>query len=166
MKIGRNDKCPCGSGKKYKRCCVNKPQKAMKPMSSQQKEKVTLSAAIEDVQALAVQKKQTIRELGVFLFYTDVDGDAWLFEITDSDCIQIASGGKILEVPLEESDETIIVDWSHNFKFENKQLQITSYSDNEVKILKSAPTQQLYAAEKRILRKFSPELLEQVHISK
>ena len=24
-KIGRNDVCPCGSGKKYKRCCVNSP---------------------------------------------------------------------------------------------------------------------------------------------
>jgi hypothetical protein len=25
VKIGRNDPCPCGSGKKYKRCCINKP---------------------------------------------------------------------------------------------------------------------------------------------
>ena len=24
MKIGRNDMCPCGSGKKYKKCCLNK----------------------------------------------------------------------------------------------------------------------------------------------
>jgi len=24
MKIGRNDACPCGSGKKYKKCCLNK----------------------------------------------------------------------------------------------------------------------------------------------
>ena len=24
-KIGRNDPCPCGSGKKYKHCCLNKP---------------------------------------------------------------------------------------------------------------------------------------------
>lgn len=23
-KIGRNEKCPCGSGKKYKRCCLKK----------------------------------------------------------------------------------------------------------------------------------------------
>ena len=23
-KIGRNTKCPCGSGKKYKLCCLNK----------------------------------------------------------------------------------------------------------------------------------------------
>ena len=27
MKIGRNDKCPCGSGKKYKNCCLNKDKK-------------------------------------------------------------------------------------------------------------------------------------------
>lgn len=25
-KIGRNDPCPCGSGKKYKSCCINTPQ--------------------------------------------------------------------------------------------------------------------------------------------
>lgn len=25
MKLGRNDPCPCGSGKKYKRCCFKKP---------------------------------------------------------------------------------------------------------------------------------------------
>src|SRR3989344_4053181 len=24
MKVGRNDRCPCGSGKKYKRCCLGK----------------------------------------------------------------------------------------------------------------------------------------------
>lgn len=26
MKIGRNDPCPCGSGKKYKRCCLDKEE--------------------------------------------------------------------------------------------------------------------------------------------
>ncbi|KJE26753.1 SEC-C motif family protein [Geobacillus kaustophilus] len=26
MSIGRNDPCPCGSGKKYKKCCMNKQQ--------------------------------------------------------------------------------------------------------------------------------------------
>lgn len=24
--IGRNDKCPCNSGKKYKKCCINKKE--------------------------------------------------------------------------------------------------------------------------------------------
>src|SRR5258708_16685846 len=27
-KIGRNDPCPCGSGKKYKRCCLEKDETA------------------------------------------------------------------------------------------------------------------------------------------
>jgi len=25
-KVGRNDPCPCGSGKKFKKCCMNKQQ--------------------------------------------------------------------------------------------------------------------------------------------
>ncbi len=28
--IGRNDPCPCGSGKKYKVCCIGKPTKVSK----------------------------------------------------------------------------------------------------------------------------------------
>jgi SWIM/SEC-C metal-binding protein len=24
-KVGRNDPCPCGSGKKYKKCCLDRP---------------------------------------------------------------------------------------------------------------------------------------------
>ncbi len=24
MNVGRNDPCPCGSGKKYKKCCLGK----------------------------------------------------------------------------------------------------------------------------------------------
>jgi len=24
VKVGRNDPCPCGSGKKYKKCCLGK----------------------------------------------------------------------------------------------------------------------------------------------
>ncbi len=27
-KVGRNDSCPCGSGKKYKKCCLSKNEKS------------------------------------------------------------------------------------------------------------------------------------------
>lgn len=46
-KIGRNDRCPCGSGKKYKKCCMLKEAKPMNPTakreslaSEEEKEKV------------------------------------------------------------------------------------------------------------------------------
>lgn len=35
-KIGRNDPCPCGSGKKYKKCCMNKPQSPVEMIESPQ----------------------------------------------------------------------------------------------------------------------------------
>jgi len=42
-KIGRNDPCPCGSGKKYKKCCLN--------LSPQEKEKI-IQGYIQDAIAL------------------------------------------------------------------------------------------------------------------
>jgi hypothetical protein len=33
MTIGRNDPCPCGSGKKYKKCCANTQPAAAEPSS-------------------------------------------------------------------------------------------------------------------------------------
>ncbi len=35
-KVGRNDPCPCGSGKKYKKCCLNKPQTSGDMIESEQ----------------------------------------------------------------------------------------------------------------------------------
>lgn len=32
-KIGRNDPCPCGSGKKYKKCCIDKDRNEMRAQS-------------------------------------------------------------------------------------------------------------------------------------
>jgi hypothetical protein len=132
----------------------------------QDREKITLRAAIDAMQAKAEAKTASLQELGVFILYADNSGDAWLLEITDSDCIRIAADGVRVEVPLEETDETIVVDWSHRYTFKNKQLSITSYADRAVSILEKAPSQQIFAAERRILRRYSPELLEQVHISK
>lgn len=37
MKIGRNDPCPCGSGKKYKKCCLDKQNFALSTIPAQEK---------------------------------------------------------------------------------------------------------------------------------
>ena len=39
VKIGRNDPCPCGSGRKYKQCCMNKPQQGTDLIESEQERK-------------------------------------------------------------------------------------------------------------------------------
>ncbi len=42
IKIGRNDPCPCGSGKKYKKCCMNKPKKPVDLVETEQEKKKCL----------------------------------------------------------------------------------------------------------------------------
>lgn len=41
-KIGRNDPCPCGSGKKYKHCCLNKPVSPIDKIESLQERQKAL----------------------------------------------------------------------------------------------------------------------------
>lgn len=44
VKIGRNDPCPCGSGKKYKQCCLKKSQMSEEGMESRQEQEKWLRA--------------------------------------------------------------------------------------------------------------------------
>jgi len=49
MKIGRNDPCPCGSGRKYKKCCLNKqpsssPSSVLANRSIRERNLILLSA--------------------------------------------------------------------------------------------------------------------------
>jgi len=34
MEIGRNDPCPCGSGKKYKECCIAKGDRFLRKLAA------------------------------------------------------------------------------------------------------------------------------------
>jgi len=165
MKIGRNEVCPCGSGKKYKRCCAGKKAAETAP-TAKAKENITLGRVIELMQKFARQQRPMVQQVGVFLLYTDGAGDGWVLEVTESDCVRIAAGGNSVDVPLEEDGERIVIDWSHSFSFVDKKLQIRSYTDKKVEILDRAPVQQLFAARRKTLKKMSPELREQLHLNR
>ena len=52
LKIGRNDPCPCESGKKFKKCCISKtveanPDGQKEPPSKEEMLKTVKSAAAE-----------------------------------------------------------------------------------------------------------------------
>jgi hypothetical protein len=159
-KIGRNDICPCRSGKKYKHCCAQKDQKPVQ----QQSVSVTLMSGVKAIQADAESKRSVCRELGVFFFYSTASGDAWLLEMTECDCVQMARDGVALEPPIDENSEVIEINYSHTFAIDNKQLAITAYADNTTQILSDAPTRELSAAIRRIRKKFSGDQLQKVHL--
>jgi hypothetical protein len=163
-KIGRNDACPCGSGKKFKRCCLGKQQAESAGLSEMQKAQISLQNAISSIQEAASKGIQKVHELGVFVLFSTTGGDAWLLEVTQSDALQVAAKREILTVDLEENPETIEVNWTHTFEILNKQFLITAYKDKRVTEIADYPTHSILAAIKRIKKKYSPELLESVHM--
>jgi hypothetical protein len=66
-----NDRCPCGSGKNYKKCCAKKPRRAA-PYASTDRESAL--AKLDHVRN-ELEMERTWRELGD-LFWRDVPIDA------------------------------------------------------------------------------------------
>lgn len=163
-KIGRNQPCPCGSGKKYKHCCLVSVQ-PQAPVSETNRMRVSLLAAIEKVQGIAAEKKASFHELGVFLFYSDTAGDAWMLEVTETDAVCIAQEGAPLQVPIEENPDTIEINFSHTFTLRERQLQLTAYADKAETLLERAPTQQIHAAIRRLHKHYPKEMLARMHVS-
>jgi hypothetical protein len=163
-KIGRNEACPCGSGRKFKRCCLGKQQEQPANLTDVQKAQISLKNGISAIQEAASKGIQKVHELGVFVFFSTADGDAWLLEVTEMDALQVAAGKEVITVDLEENPETIEILWTHTFEIKNKQFITTSYKDKEVEEIANYPTHPILAAIKRIKKKYSPELLESVHI--
>ena len=163
-KIGRNDACPCGSGKKFKRCCLGKQRQETVGLSEMQRAQISLQNAINAIQEEASKGIQKVHELGVFVLFSTTGGDAWLLEITDSDALKVASNREVLTVDLEEHPETIEINWTHTFEIKNKQFVITAYKDKKVQEIDGYPIHPILAAIKRIRKKLTPELLESVHV--
>lgn len=162
-RIGRNELCPCGSGKKYKRCCLQQQARASSSPLGQLK--ISLLAEIERIQAAARSGDEAVRELGVFILWSTRGGDAWLLEITESDAVQVAAAGQILAAPIDENPETIAINWSHTFAIRDRKFYLTSYADKQETCLDAAPTKRINAAVRRIRKKYSEEQMRQVHVS-
>ncbi len=125
-KIGRNEACPCGSGRKFKRCCLGKQQEQTANLTEVQKAQISLQNGINAIQEAASKGIQKVHELGVFVFFSTTDGDAWLLEVTEMDGLQVAAGKEILTVDLEENPETIEINWTHIFEIQDKQFVTTA----------------------------------------
>ncbi len=161
-KIGRNDRCPCRSGKKYKHCCAGKEAGGIAPPQ----QAVTLMGEVRKVQEDAVAKRVAYREVGVFFFFSTAAGDAWLLEMTERDCLQLARAGEMLPTPIDEGPQTIEINYSHRFSIDNRQLVVMPYnSDSDVLgVLADAPCRELHAAMRRIDKKLSSGQLQNVHL--
>lgn len=163
-KIGRNELCPCGSGLKYKRCCLTKSALSEDEVSAIRQMKISLMDNIAKIQKIAHNREEAVREFGVFVLWANTEGDAWLLEISESDAVQVARAGEALEPPINEAPEIIEIEWSHTFAVREKRFFITAYADKVETCLETAPVQRINAAIRKIRKKYPDEVLNQVHL--
>jgi hypothetical protein len=129
-----------------------------------QRMKVSLMGEIAKIQLAAAGFRTRVHELGVFIFFSMENGDAWVLEVTDSDAVQVAAAGEPHEPPVSEDRERIVVDWSHNFSLQDRKLFLTDYKDGAEREIPAAPTQRINAAMRRIMKQYPPELLNKIHL--
>jgi hypothetical protein len=84
--------------------------------------------------------------------------------MTDTDALKVAEGGKKIDVVIKESAETIEVNWSHRFHIRKKQFFVTDYKDKSETELVDLPTHSIFAAIKRIRKKFPKDVLAAIHL--
>jgi len=164
-KIGRNQPCPCGSGKKYKHCCLPLVQTGQ-PVAPEmvQPTSFSLRTEVEKLQAAAEKKQKLFFESGVFILFTDENGDGWLLEVVESDAVQVVRAGKPIDIDLVENTETIEVNWSHTYELRDRRFFLTAYSDGNQIELRDAPCQQIRAGIRRIQQRYTPEVLGMIHL--
>ena len=55
QKVGRNEPCPCGSGKKYKKCCLNNPKEEVNVLSTSAQQIELSPSARQEILKLVTQ---------------------------------------------------------------------------------------------------------------
>jgi hypothetical protein len=125
----------------------------------------SLQREVERIQAAAAGQEVAFIETGVFILFADSQGAAWLLEVVESDAVKVAEQGKPLDIELEENSETIAVNWSHTYSLQDKRFVLTSYADKTDLELDNAPSQQIRAAIRRIGKRYTPEVLEMIHVN-
>jgi len=113
LKVGRNDPCPCGSGKKYKKCCINKVESTQN--SHQIQNKKVLQTQLERLPTS--QLLENIKKAGVHL-------DEKIFI---DDIEELGSANKLLNR------------WADQLKVEVEQLPPAFYLSIQILIKRLTP---------------------------
>lgn len=163
-KTGRNETCPCGSGRKHKHCCLGRPQgtKAAPPLT--QSSRISLLEEIAAVQDAACSRRPLLREIGLFILFSSEDGDAWLLEASEMDALRLAQGGERCPVPVGETEDVLEIDWGYRVVVEKTGLRFFPHEEQPPATAPLAPVGRIHAALRRIRNRVPQQVLRAVHM--
>ena len=79
-----------------------------------------------------------------------IEGDAWLLELTEQDALIVAKKGTPANVVIEETEETLEINWTHSFVTKGTNFVTTSYLDKSVETHRKCPAQTINDAMQQI----------------
>jgi len=164
-KVGRNEPCPCGSGLKYKKCCLPREEKAPAPSRAAEPEVHTfVNREISRLQDNVAGRRMSFRLIGALVFFSTAQGDAWILELTEQDAVPVARAGKPLAVTVNETAEAFEIGWTHQFAIKGQSLVTTAYLDNVISSHQGCPVREIREATENIRRQYSSHDLESIRI--
>lgn len=161
--IGRNEACPCGSGKKYKNCCARDPALIAAELAAVEAQTPTLSAEIAKLRDKVREKSAVMWTRGVFVFFSTEEGDAWVLEASGGDALQVAEAGQPIEVEVAQTEDAIEVTWSHQFTI-RKDFTVSAYADQRRSVYTSYPAARIRTLLSKARGSLPPEVLASIHL--
>jgi hypothetical protein len=165
-KTGRNEPCPCGSGLKFKKCCLPREERApvrpaAAPLPTRQ---VFVSREIARLQEQASLRRPGFRLVGALVFFSTEQGDAWILELTEQDAVPVARTGQPLAVTVNETEETFEIGWTYSFAIKGQMMVTTSYLDGAISSHVGCPVREIRTALDNIRRNYSSRELESIRL--
>ena len=154
-KIGRNEPCHCGSGQKYKKCCLPKETSLPTPAAQEPLQEMFITNEVKRLQKQAEAKQPGHKLLGTLFFFSMENGDAWLLEFTEQDAVKVAHGGTANPVNIKESEDYLEIGWTHTYETNQDRLEAKAITDNALEKVHNCPISLIKDMQKKFQSKLS-----------
>ena len=154
MKVSRNAPCPCGSGRKYKHCCIRKDAeklasvRAERPQSQLQvlnQEQVSITGEADYIVNQAQNYDARLVTLGPLIFFSTETGDAWMLDSEDGLALCLARGGDRESFTITETPTNFVIDWNGSFHI-NRDAFIVIERSGRMRTIFGYPTREILQA--------------------
>ena len=106
--IGRNDSCPCGSGRKYKKCCLNRMDQQMRKKRKAKNNKINRNLCWSKEEIEKMNTEEIIDQL--FYFGVYFNEEVFLNDIKEQGSVDL-----VVEKWYQKFDIEIIDDFNYEF---------------------------------------------------
>ena len=136
-KIGRNDPCPCGSGKKYKKCCMAADVTEIRTLQP-----ANIPQEVRHIIDCAYYRDARLVRLGSLLLFSTETGDAWLLDVEDNHALCLLRDSEAQLYVIDETTDNYIIAWDASYQIRGDAFVVYKKS-GEIRTIIGYPTKEI-----------------------